>query len=114
MMELQALRAPLSAVLAVKRCFVLRIPLLEFRSPVLCFLYAFLLMTRIPFLPVVLALVTLQVLFPTLTRLLKSPLRLKIISDFAISLVLRFHKKAPHYASFQAVVYLIIPCFRRM
>ena len=64
------------------------------RSSFLSFLYAFLLMTRIPFLPVVFALVTLQVLFPTLTRLLKSPLGSGIISTFAISLVLCFHNNS--------------------
>jgi len=94
MMELQALRAPLSAVLAMKRCLVFRIPLLEFCSSVLRFLYTFLLMTRIPFLSVVLTLVTLQVLFPTLTRLLESPLRSGIISTSTIGLILCFHKSS--------------------
>ena len=104
-MKLQTFRTPFPAVLTVKCSFVARVPLLEFRTPILCFLYALLLMIRIPFLFVVLALVPLQILFPTLPRLLKSPLRSRIISTSAVSLVLCFPDR--HYVPLLISVILL-------
>jgi len=87
-MELQTFGAPLSAVLTLKRSLVICVPLLEFDTPIFCFLYALHPMTWIPFLFVILALVSLQILFPTFPRLLKSPLWSGIIGTFAVGLML--------------------------
>lgn len=86
-MELQAFRAPFTTVFAVERCFVVRIPLLKFRAPLLCFLYALPGMAGIPFLFVVLTLVAFQILFPAFSRLLESPLWSGIVSAFAVGFV---------------------------
>src|SRR5258708_33661752 len=89
-MELQTFGAPLSAVLTVKRSLVICVPLLEFDTPIFCFLDALYPMAWIPFLFVILALVSLQILFPTFPRLLKSPLWPGIIGTFAVGLMLHF------------------------
>src|SRR5260370_544818 len=88
-------RSPLYKVFTMKRCLILRVPLLEFRTPILRFLYTLLSMIRIPFLLVILSLVPLQILFPTFPRLLKSPFWSGIISTLAVGLVLRLPKN-PH------------------
>jgi hypothetical protein len=82
-MELQAFWTPLPAVLTVECNFVVCVPLLKFCTPIYCFLYALFLVARIPFLPVIFALVPLQILFATFPRLLKSPLRSRIIRPLA-------------------------------
>jgi len=94
-MELQAFGTPLTTVLTVERCFVVHIPLLKFRTPTLCFLYALLCMAGILFLFMVFALVPLQVLFPSFTRLLKSPLWSGIISTFAVGFMPGSHYMCP-------------------